>query len=307
MAVKIVAEISANHRGREQEAYALVEMAKECGADYVKFQLFDPLQMAVDPRPYYQNLTPWDWFPRLFAHARKIGIEPFASVFDLHSLESIRSLEPAYIKIASFENSHWPLIDVAHQTGIPLIISTGMMSRHELRALRTFLDDQDGEITWLKCTSAYPAPDQALNLGAIRKEHKMGFSDHTKDHVAAIAAVGAGAIMLERHIALSDDAVDASCSSVGLLAFEAYVDAVRRAEAMCGTNFGPQPQELTAARRAIYSTRDIKLNEKFTDDNVAVLRGPGGGVHPKHYWVLLKRSSSREISAGEPIVEGDFR
>lgn len=308
MAVKIVAEISANHRGNKQEALALIEMAKECGADYVKFQCFDPLTMATDPRPYYKNMTPWEWFPELFGFAKEIGLPAFSSVFCEQSLDFIKKFEPPYLKIASFENTDWPLILAARETGIPLIISTGMMGDQEQEELLEKIFDFDyDKVTYLKCTSAYPAPDEALNLGVIRNRTNWGFSDHTTGWDAAMLAVAAGAVMIERHIALSHDAIDAACSSVGIQDFDMYVKGVRRAETMCGTHFGPQPQELTTARRCLYSTQDIKPNEKFTVDNVAALRGPGGGLHPKHYWDLLKQVSRRDIKAGEPILDGDVR
>lgn len=307
MSVKIVAEISANHRGNKEEALALIEMAKQCGADYVKFQCFDPMAMALDPRPYFKNMTPWKWFPDLFAHAKKEEIEAFSSVFCKASLSYIQRFNPPYLKIASFENTDWPLIKAARDTSIPIIISTGMMDEREHDALADLVQYPFTDcVTWLKCTSAYPAPDEALNLGVIRNQYQWGFSDHTTGYEAAMLAVAAGATMIERHIALSHDAVDACCSSVGILDFELYVKAVRRAEAMCGTHFGPMPQELTSARRCLYSTRDIKQNDRFKVDNIAVLRGPGGGIHPKHYWDLLERSARRDIKAGEPILDGDF-
>lgn len=307
MSVKIIAEISANHRGNKQEALALIEMAKQCGADYVKFQCFDPLTMSMDPWPYFKNMTPWQWFPDLFGHAKAIGIPAFSSVFCEKSLEYILQFKPPFIKIASFENTHWPLIVKAAETGIPLIISTGMMTLDEHFELwNRLVVDNSILVDFLKCTSAYPAPDESLNLGAIRTDRLQGFSDHTIGWDAAMMAVAAGAKMIERHIALSDDAVDAACSSVGILDFEMYVKAVRRAEAMCGTHFGPMPQELTSARRCLYSTQDIKPNDKFTVDNVAVLRGPGGGIHPRYYGDILRLVSRREIKAGEPILERDL-
>jgi pseudaminic acid synthase len=321
--VRIIAEISANHGGDLQTALNLIDLAREADADYVKFQYFTPERMAVSgtaaglwrgmslPELYGKAATPADWLPILFDYARAIGIRAFSSVFDEEGLELVARYGPPFIKIASFENTDYPLIAAAAQTRIPVIISTGgMRDWTELVELNQFCREQGmADRTFLKCTSAYPAPLAELGLGSIPKIPFLGaaagFSDHTDSPAAASLAVALGATMIERHIALSKDAIDGEFSSVGA-DFKAYVACLRLAQSACSAQFGATKSELTDLRRAVYATCDIAPHEYFSADNVARLRGNGGTMHPKRWWALTGGARARRaLKRGEPLQDDD--
>lgn len=313
MSIKIVAEISCNHTGRYENALKLIKIAKDSGCDFVKFQRFDPELMATDPGPYRNNVTPKEWTPGLFEYARSIDMPIFASVFSLEDVDYIARFKPPYLKIASLENNHFPLIKKAAATRIPLIISTGAMADiDELMELDLWLMTWGSAgVTYLKCTSAYPVRDEIdLGLGAIplmqsRLPHrKIGFSNHSSNERGLVETLVStfGIDMIEFHIGLNREDPDAEFSRVGPAQIAQTVTGIRRTEAIIKpVGFKPAENELIELRRALYATADIKENDVFSDFNVAILRGPGGGAHPKFFEKLLGRPSPRSFKKGDPV------
>jgi len=319
MTVKIVAEISANHGGSLSKALDLIKMAASGGADYVKFQVFDPDKMATAccqaPKPwsgsltqlYHRAVTPKKWVVSLFEYARQLGITPFASVFDFESLDFVASQKPSYIKIASLESTYWPLIKSASNTGIPLIISTGGMTAAELSDLDLNLLNGFMDVTFLACTASYPAHVSETKLGAIRQikeltQRDVGLSDHTNSSVAAMLAVCCGATMIEKHIALDDSSLDSDFSCIGLAAFASFCESVRSVDKMLSNGIADQDQELSRFKRAIYAIDDIKQGDLLTEGNISILRGEGGGAHPRFWDILIHQRSTRAYTKSQGIA-----
>lgn len=269
----IIAEVSANHLGSLERALRIVDAAADAGADCVKFQTFTPEQMASPDlivetdawkgwkalELYRQAHTPRSWHAPLFARARERGLTPFASVFHPDDVDFLQTLGCPMYKIASFELTDLALIDYAAATGKPIIISTGMASSEEIK--QAYLACL-GYPTLLKCTSSYPAPLKDANLATItdlkkRFGPKVGLSDHTIGHTAAVVATALGATMIEKHLTLSraDGGLDAAFSAEPD-EFAAMVKACREAESALGTiHYGPTASEA---------------------DNVKLRRQPGG-------------------------------
>lgn len=263
----IVAEVSANHRGDMRKALDLIYVAKDVGADAVKFQLYDPKKMAppdmvIESGPwkgrnaqalYLEAATPVDWFPTLFAEARKIGIEPFASVFCPEGLATLEALDCARYKIASFELVDYELIKAVAQTHKPMIISTGMGTYNEIRAA-AFEAWESGcsDITLLKCTSAYPAKLSDMHLTTITDmiskagPARIGLSDHSHGPTAAIVATALGATMIEKHLILNrdDGGPDAAFSAEPFEFKDMVVSVTRAAEALGTVRYGPTQAEM---------------------------------------------------------------
>lgn len=274
MTCRIVAEISANHLGSYERAVRLVETAAAVGADCVKFQTFTPEQMVdedlvLDIGPwegrkaidlYREAHTPREWHKPLFKRASELGLTPFSSVFHPDDVAFLETLDCPIYKISSFEITDLALIRAAARTGKPIVISTGMASNAEIdRAVIAAYPAGCRDLTLLKCTSAYPAPESEANLATmvdlprgsgvlvdgVRKPTAYGLSDHTLGIGVAVAAVALGASMIEKHLTLrrADGGPDAAFS-MEPEEFAQLVTECRRAAAALGTvRYGPTASE----------------------------------------------------------------
>jgi len=216
---------------------------------------------------------------------------------------------PAY-KIASFELVDLPLIQRVARTGKPLIMSTGMATLEEIdEAVQAFRGAGGKELTLLKCNSAYPAPPEEMNLCTIPHlsaafDVPVGLSDHTLGIAAAIAAVGLGACIIEKHFTLrrADGGPDAAFS-LEPQEFKAMVDAVRETEKALGkVSYEPAPKEMASRvfRRSLFVVRDMKAGDVFTAENVRSIR-PAHGLAPKHLATVIGQVATRPIQAGSPL------
>lgn len=324
----VIAELSANHNGDLDRAFAIMEAAKESGADAVKLQTYTADTMTIDHdgpeftikgglwdgRRLYELYewahTPWDWHADLFAKGKDLGITVFSSPFDATAVDFLEGLgAPAY-KIASFEILDLPLIEKAAATGKPLIISTGMANRKEINeAVDAARKAGSGEIALLHCTSAYPASPADSNLFTIpllAEDFNVvaGLSDHTLGTAAAVAAVALGADIIEKHFTLSrdDGGPDAAFSlEPGELA--ALCEDCRTAWQALGTGSYERAESerpMTLFRRSLYAVEDIAEGEPLTARNIRCIR-PGLGLAPKHYPEVLGYRATRALKRGTPL------
>jgi sialic acid synthase SpsE len=211
----IIAELSCNHSGSIEKAYALIDAAKRAGADAVKLQTYEPADLTTPNYPklwnlYEQAKTPRAWHAELFLYARTIGITIFSSAFSVDGVRYLESLDTPAHKIASAEINDRDLVDEAIATGKPVIISTGMASEGDCWNV------SGSNVIFLHCVAQYPARVEDANLSAIKTlqeiGHLVGLSDHTPGYETAIAATALGAVMIEKHFKLDDDCIDAAYS-----------------------------------------------------------------------------------------------
>lgn len=327
--VYIIAEASANHCQKLEYALALIKAAKECGADAVKFQAYTPDTLTIPcDRPefrveggtpwdgrylyelYAQAYTPWDWFPKLREVAVGLGLDFFATAFDPTAVDFLEEVGVPVHKVASFEVVDIPLIRKIARTGKPLIISTGMASLQEIgEAVEAARNEGAGGVALLKCTSAYPAPPEAMNLRTIPHLAEtfgvpVGLSDHTSGIVVPTVAVALGACIVEKHFTLSRALPSAdSAFSLEPSEFKALVEAIRTAEkALGGVKYGVGTCEAgsIAFRRSLFVVKDVRAGETFTEENVRSIR-PGHGLPPKHLQEVLGRRARINIARGTPL------
>ncbi len=326
----IIAEMSGNHNQSLEHALKIVEAAAKAGANAIKLQTYTADTMTIDadnasffindPNSlwYGQSLynlyqkahTPWEWHKKIFDYCSKLGLIGFSTPFDETAVDFLESLNvPAY-KIASFENNHLPLIKKVAATGKPLIISIGMATVAELdEMVRTAKEAGCNEIILMKCTSAYPAVPEDINLLTIRHLRKLfdtevGLSDHTPGVGVSIAGVVLGATVIEKHFTLSreDGGVD-SKFSMEPDEMKLLVDETLTAwKALGKVRYGPTDKEKASSlfRRSIYVVEDIKEGEEFTPENLRVIR-PGEGLSPKYHDILLGKRASCVIKRGAPM------
>jgi len=325
----IIAELSANHNQKFDEAVELIKAAKKAGADAVKLQTYTPDTMTIEcDRPefrigggtpwagktlydlYSEAYMLWEWQPKLKKVADDLGIELFSTPFDRTAVDFLEDMGvPAY-KVASFEIVDIPLIEYIAGNGKPIIMSTGMATLAEIEeAVQAARNAGATQIALLKCTSAYPAQPEEMNLSTITHLAEalgapVGLSDHTLGIVVPIAAVALGACIIEKHFTLSRSTPSLdSHFSLEPSEFKMMVDAVRVAEKALGNvQYGGSEKEGQSHifRRSLFVVKDMKAGGFFTEDNVRPIR-PGQGLAPKHLRSLLGRKASRDISKGTPL------
>ena len=327
--VYIVAEVSANHNGSIEQAQKIVEAAKEAGADAVKLQTYTPdtITIASEGEPfrigggtlwdgktlhelYGEAYMPWEWQPKLKKVAEDLGLQCFSSAFDESAVDFLETMNVPAHKVASCELVDLPLIQKMAGTGKPLIMSTGMATLEEIEeAVATARGAGAKQIALLKCTSAYPAPAEEMNLRTIpeigrRFDVPVGLSDHTMDVAVPVAAVSLGACLIEKHLTLSREAGGPDSGfSLEPGEFKAMAEAVRTAERALGkVHFGVSEREGSSRmyRRSLFVVRDLRKGGEFTRDNVRSIR-PGHGLHTRHLADVLGQTAAFDIREGTPL------
>lgn len=324
----MIAEMSANHGGDFNKAVEIIHAAKESGADCIKIQTYTADTLTIDSdKEYFQikkgtwkgeNLyslykrayTPWEWQAKLKEEADKIGIDFLSTPFDKTAVDFLEELGVDFYKIASFEIVDIPLIKYISSKGKPIIMSTGMATLGEIEdAVDTVKSQGNENLCLLKCSSAYPAVPEDMNLRAIKHLEEtfgviVGLSDHSLGSVGAVTAVAMGAKVIEKHLCLSRQIETADSSfSMEPEEFDQMVKDIRSAErAMGKVNYKISEKEKTSRvfRKSIFVVNDIKKGEIFTEENMRVIR-PGYGLAPKYYEDILGKTAIKDIEKGTPI------
>ena len=326
----IIAEMSANHCGDKELAKKIISKAKEIGADAVKLQTYTADTITIDCdneefqinddnslwngenlyKLYQKAYTPWEWQGELKAYADEIGIPLFSTPFDFTAVDFLESINVPMYKIASFEAMDYPLIKYAAKFGKPMIISTGVSSLEEIQgAIDACHSVGNNDITLLKCTSAYPAKIEDMNLITIKdmidrfapQGVKVGLSDHSMSIIPPVAAVAQGAQVIEKHFTL-DRALGGADSGFSLNPeeFSAMVKAVRETEKALGKVDYSINEKNRKFARSLYVVKDIKKGEKFTSENIRSIR-PSNGLHPKYYEEILGKTAKCDLKFGTPM------
>ena len=333
--VYIIAEMSANHGQDFDEAVRIVRAMKDAGADAVKLQTYTPDTLTIDcDRPdfrigkgtiwegrtlhslYGEAYTPWDWQPKLMELAESLGMHCFSTPFDDTAVDFLEGMRVPAHKIASFENVDIPLIRRVARTCKPVIMSTGMASLEEItEAVEAVRSQENRALALLKCTSAYPARPEDMNLLTLRDlserfQVPVGLSDHTLGNTAAVAAVALGACIVEKHFTLSRAKPGPdSAFSLEPQEFRAMVAAIRETEAALGSvRYECTDREKAGRvfRRSLYAVADIRAGDVLTASNIRSIR-PGYGLAPKHLDAVLGRVAASDIPRGTPLDWSLFR
>ena len=237
--VFFIAEMSSNHQNNFNKAKNIIKAISKTGADAIKFQTFIPEEMTLNTNNkkfvineqsslwkgkklydlYKESSMKWEWQSKLFLFARKCGLIPFSSPFGELSVKFLIKQKSRIFKIASLENSHFPLLKLVSKTKKPIILSTGSANEKEVfESVKYLRKNGCKDLTLLKCTSVYPASFEDLNLMGIpylKKKFKcrVGFSDHSKGF-SALTAIALGAEVIEKHVKLNknDKSLDSEFS-----------------------------------------------------------------------------------------------
>jgi sialic acid synthase SpsE len=331
----IVAEAGSNHDRKLDTALALVDAAADAGCDAVKFQTFLGPDIAAGPGTshtvlppqfarwgtelqafYVASALPKEFHAPIAARAKERKIAFFSSPFGEWAVDFLVEMGVPALKIASFELVHLPLIRRAAQSGLPLIISTGLAGLGDIeRALDAAAQAGARNIALLHCGSNYPLSAAGANLAAMKTLRRafglpIGYSDHTEGIAVPTAAAALGASLIEKHFTWSrggegpDHGFALEPDQLRLM-----VTQIREAEQAIGSpRKRRQPEEEEHARRgrrSLIAARSLAAGEVVTADAVKVVR-PGAGLEPMLLDLILGRRVTRAVTAEHPLTWDDF-
>jgi len=326
----IIAEAGVNHNGDINLAKKLIHVAKDAGADAVKFQSFKAENVVTKkaPKAKYQEQTTGfaesqyemikklelsaGSFEELVLHTRKDGIIFLSTPFDNESVDLLDGLGVRAFKIASGEITNFPLIRYIAKKGKPVILSTGMSTLGEINeALQVIQSEGIKDIVLLHCVTAYPAKVEDVNLNAmetLRCEFKLpvGLSDHTIGITMPIAAVALSACVIEKHFTLDKNLPGPDHrASLEPEELKHMVQAIRDVEKALGGGIKRPTKEerenKKAARRSIVARVDIPEGAIIAGEMLAIKR-PGIGIEPKHVERIVGAIAKANIRKDDRIT-----
>ena len=326
----LIAEMSGNHNQSLERALEIVEAAAETGVHALKLQTYTADTLTLDVSDgdffikdknslwkgrslyelYQEAYTPWEWHEPIIQRASELGMLCFSTPFDDTAVDYLEDLNvPAY-KIASFENTHLPLIKKVASTGNPMIISTGMASIAELdETVQTIRDAGCEQFILLKCTSTYPATPENSNVLTIPHMRKLfkcevGLSDHTMGVGASVTAVAHGDTVIEKHFTLNraDGGVDSAFSMEPEEMKRLVIETERAWQSLGKIKYGTSDAEKGSLtfRRSLYIAEDMKNGNVLNEQNLRIVR-PGLGLAPKYYEILLGKKVNQDVNKGTAV------
>jgi N,N'-diacetyllegionaminate synthase len=335
--VIIIAEAGVNHNGDLNNALKLIDVAAKAGADFVKFQTFKAKKLVTNHAQkaiYQQENTmgsntqlemlrqleiPSDWYPKLLHRCKEKGIGFLSTGFDVESIDFLDQLGQKYFKVPSGEITHKSLLRRIAQKNKPVIISTGMATIQEIQAaVAVFLEQglTKNDITVLHCTTAYPTPLNEVNLTAMKTIKKelgtdIGYSDHTLGTSVAIAAVGLGAKIIEKHFTL-DKRIPGPDQKISLEPNELIhmVKAIREVtQSIEGTGRKtPTPTELEnrkVARKSLFYVGRFEKGQQLKEADFIALR-PEGVISPMQIDNFIGKSLKQSVEQYQAVNQNHF-
>lgn len=333
----IIAEIGANHNGDIDLAKKMIDIAKEKGADAVKFQswskdsifarqVYEENYFLVDD---YRNRTDYtlESIVETYSLGKKdhkilknycdeVGITFSSTPFCKEEVDFlVDELDVDFIKVASMDLNNYPFLEYIAKKNKPIILSTGLSTLAEIdEAIRTILNTGNNKVIILHCVSIYPPKDDEVNLNNIDMlrdlyRYPTGYSDHTIGIAAPILSVAKGACMIEKHFTLDknmegwDHKVSADPYEL-----EVIVRECKKSPKMLGSynrEVNESKERMEAFRRSIVTTRDIKAGEIIQREDLTFKR-PGTGIEPKYIEFIVGKIAKRYIKFDELVKMEDF-
>ena len=331
----IIAEIGVNHNGSLKLAVKLIKEAKKAGADCVKFQTFTAdllTRKNAKKAPYqikntknkdtqYEMLKKLElkkeFYPKLIKICKKLNIIFLSTPYNFEDVDFLQKIGVHGYKFSSMHLTELKFIDYVSKKKKPVIISTGMSKMSEiLKALNIVKKNKNQNYAVLQCTTNYPSKIQDSNilcLNSFKKKFKclVGFSDHTTTNISAITAVALGAKVIEKHFTLNKNmkGPDHLCS-YNPREFKAYVKDIRMAELALGKDIknlsNIEKKNVKIMRRSIQSKKLIKKGEKFTLNNLVLLR-PNDGIPAGKLDLLLNKIAKNDIQPFKKISTKNYK
>jgi len=329
--VFIIAEAGVNHNGSTELAKKLIDIAKNAGADAVKFQTFkaEKLVSRDAQKADYQKQTTnkketqfdmikkleldLDTHKELISYCKTKDIMFLSTPFDHDSIKLLSDLGLEIFKIPSGEITNLPYLRHIGKLNKQIILSTGMSNIQEIKDTLNILissGTKKENITILHANTMYPTPMKDVNLKAMVTigntfDIAFGYSDHTLGIEVDIAAVALGACCIEKHFTL-DCTMEGPDHKASLEPDElkAMVKAIRNIELALGDGIKrispSESSNIGIVRKSIVAKRNIKIGENFTEDNITIKR-PGNGINPMKWDEVLRTIAKKDYIEDELI------
>jgi sialic acid synthase SpsE/sugar phosphate isomerase/epimerase len=326
----VIAEIGNNHNGDVGRAKHLVDLAKDAGADCVKFQMRHmehvyrkrSLEMrgedlgteyVIDLLGRYQLTV--EEHVQVRDHCRSRDILYMCTPWDSQSVHQLELMNvPAY-KVASADLTNLPLLHVLSETGKPLILSTGMSTEDEIEHTASFLSERGVQFAMLHCNSTYPAPLHDINLQwmhRLRDIHPyVGYSGHERGVTTTYAAVALGAMVVERHFTLDRD-MEGPDHAASLVPgdFKKLVTGIREIEESLGSSNKRHMSQGEMINRenlakSLVASRPLKAGTILAEQDISV-RSPGQGISPQKFVQLVGKKLGRDMEEEDFFYDTDL-
>ena len=324
----LIAEISGNHMGARERFLKLVESACKNGADLVKIQTYEPIDITLNSKDkrfkikkglwkdnflwdlYKRAHTPFKWHEAAFKIAKKYKKQIFSSPFSKRGVDLLEKLNVKVYKIASFEITDMKLINYIASKKKPIIISTGMASIKEIKSAIREINKFHDKIVILHCVSEYPTKLEDINLKRISylkkifKKYKIGLSDHTDNIYSSIAAHSYGIAVIEKHFNLDKKKTSDSDFSITPHQLSELSKVIKNLS-ISKLKTKNKNGNLIRLRRSIFSSKDINKNELINKDNIETFR-PKIGVCASKYFEIIGKKAKKNIKKNSPIFFKDL-
>jgi len=318
--VTVIADVGSNFKGDIEIAKQYIKKCSEVGVDIVKFQTYTADSLFSKQHPAYKVIKdnvfglPEEWTEELKIYSDSLKIEFTSTPTDLSHIDLFEKLGIKTYKIASGDLTFLPLVERTAKTGKNIILSTGMANLEETKKTVKVIEDIGNcNIGILHCISNYPPKCEEVNLNSIKTlinefpKYKIGFSDHSKGDELALAAVGMGAEIIEKHITLSKDLGTPDASfAMTVEKFAFMVEKIRNIEKALGNGVvqcaESEKDETFYARRGIYAKVQILKDEKITIDKLSFLR-PAEGINVFDLNKVVNSIANEKIEQGTAIRE----
>ena len=309
----VIAEVGSNFDNDFDKALKLIDIASKAGANAVKFQLFRADVLYPQRDGLYDLFKSIElsaeWVPQLEKHARQQELHFMASAFDMLSIKVLEEAKVPGHKIASSETTNLSFVHHVASTGKPIFISTGMCDMIDVEeAVNACCGAGNNQIVLMQCGAMYPLPHELVNLRVIKSfaqrfKCPVGFSDHTLGQVAAMAAVGLGATVFEKHFTLDKS----SCGPDHFYALEpeelkAYISSIREAHAALGSQEKQLlPAEREFGRRAgLYMARSMSKGETIAPGDIVIKR-PALGLRERYASMVVGATLLCALEKDQPL------
>jgi N,N'-diacetyllegionaminate synthase len=328
--IKIIAEAGVNHNGSIKLAKRLIDVAKKAKCDYVKFQAFKAEELVTlkAKKTSYQKVNQKDHelqfkmlkklefsendFIELKKYCKKKKIKFLCTAFDTDFLSFLVKLKIDIIKIPSGEINNIFLLKKAAEFKKPILLSTGASTIKDIKFALKIIKKKRNKIYLMQCSSAYPTPVEHSNINTIKEFSRLadgtGFSDHTLNNEPAIVAIALGAEYIEKHFTLNRKMRGPDHkASLNPKQLELYVESLRNAELSLGKKFKMinklEKKNYKFIRRVVVARRKIKINEKFTIQNLTIKRSflSNKRYEPKDLLNLINKKSNKNYKTNEEI------
>lgn len=328
----VIAEAGVNHNGNVSLAKKLVKIAKNSGADYIKFQYFNPnlLTTNFSKQADYQkkNYKQKDnsqkimlkklslslkQLNEIYNYCKSQKIKFALSVFDHLSLKNVIKFNLDFIKIPSGEITNYPLLKEVAKINKKIILSTGMCNNNEIKnALKVFkkYNLSKKKIILLHCTSNYPASEDEANISSIAQLKKkfnleVGYSDHTVGNEAANISVAYGARIFEKHFTISKKMIGPDhAASLNPRELKSYINSLKKSVKIIGNGIKiiskSEKKNFQVIRKSIYATKKITKGDIFSEENILPKR-PYNKNNPMDWQKFIGKKATKNYEIDDEI------